>query len=226
MTYLKELQSVNGGGRVDWEAQKFLQEGMVAVQRGFSILEFIMVMALVSIMGIVVAPLIFRGGDTINISSMARKIMADMRYAQELGMARRATASFPQPVRSRMVFDTVNNRYEIKMVNDSDGDGIWGEAGEEEYATDPATRGSFSVQLNSGSYSGISISSATFSSASCNPSALKPAVEFDLFGVPYCIDGVSGISSKIDSPGTVVISKGADTAAISVRQNTGMVTLP
>lgn len=188
--------------------------------RGFTLIELIIVMLLVVIMAAVVISFIFREGTTMTITAMAKKIRADMQYAQELAMARRASSGFTQPVRARVVFDTANEKYDLRMVNDSDGDNKWGEGGEWEYTKDPSTGGDFTVQLNSGNYNGITVDSASFSATGC-PS--QPVLEFDSIGIPYCVDTTSGISTRIDAEGNVVISKAGESMTIRVTQNTGRV---
>jgi len=188
--------------------------------RGFTLIEFLLVIVLIAIVLGVSVSLLSRGWSGMTITAMAKKLRSDMRYTQALAMAMRSSSSLSQPIRARVIFDTTNEKYDIKVVNDSDGDKVWGEAGEVEYAKDPSTGGDFTVQLNSGNYSGIAIDSATFSATGCTSSAI---VEFDSMGVPYCINSSDQTSIKMDSSGTAVISKAGESATITVVQNTGRV---
>ncbi|HCY18965.1 MAG: hypothetical protein A2X87_08290 [Deltaproteobacteria bacterium GWC2_42_51] len=190
--------------------------------RGFTLIEFVLVIILATIVLGVTVSLLSRGWTGITITAMAKKLRSDIQYAQELAMTERATTSFSRPMRTRVIFDTTNEKYDIKIVNDSDGDEIWGEAAETEFARDPSTGGDFTVQLNTGDYKSIVIGSASFSATACTASAV---LEFDSMGNPYCVSGgVGGASTKMDSAGTVTISKSGDTATITVTQNSGRVT--
>src|SRR3989338_5097170 len=199
--------------------------------KGFSIIELVVVMIIVSIVAAVTIPLIFRGGATMTVAAMARKIKSDIQYAQEMAMARRASTGFAQPVRARIIFDTAAESYNIVMVNDADGDNLWGEAGppqEWEYATDPFTRDSFTLSLNipDTPYTGITINSASFPATGCTSHATNPVLEFDSLGIPYCVNnGVGGTSVRMDSPGSVSISKAGETATVNITQNTGRVSI-
>lgn len=188
--------------------------------RGFTLIELLLVMVLVTIVLGVSVSLLSRGWSGITITAMAKKFRSDIQYAQALAMAMRSSSSLSQPIRSRVIFDTTNEKYDIKVVNDADKDNKWGESGEAEYAKDPATGGDFTVQLNSGSYSGIVIDSASFSATGCTSSAI---VEFDSMGVPYCVNSADQTSIKMDSSGTAVISKAGESATLTVVQNTGRV---
>lgn len=192
--------------------------------KGFSLIELIMVMALVAIVSAVVVPLIFRGGATMTVAAMARKIKADIQYAQEMAMAKNNLAQVwtgaawcpaqPQNYRTRMNFAV--NQYEI--YNDQDGDGTWGEnpnaCNVSEDIVNPATRESFFlIQLTGDPYTGITLS-ANFGGT------IPGVLEFDALGVPYDSDG-----NKLTTEKDVIISKSGETATVRITQNTGKVSI-
>lgn len=194
-------------------------------KKGFSILELIMVMALVAIVAAVVVPLIFRGGSTMTAAAMARKIKSDIQYAQEVAMAKNNLAQVwtgaawcpaqPQNYRIRMNFAA--NQYEI--YNDQNGNGTWGEnpntCNVSEDIVNPVTRESFFlIQLTSDPYTGITLS-ANFGGAT--PGVL----EFDSLGIPYDSDG-----NRLTTEKDVIISKSGETATVRVTQNTGRAFIP
>lgn len=196
--------------------------------RGFTIIELVMVIILIAVVLAVSVSLLSRGWSGMTITAMAKKLRSDTQYAQEIAMIRRASSSFSQPVRARITFDTTGETYNVKIVNDSDGDGKWGETSpaEWEYAKDPSTGGNFIVTLNTGSYNGIVIDSASFAATGCTPSATVAILEFDSMGIPYCVDNTAGTSTKTDSQGSVSISKASNTATVNVTQNTGRASIP
>ena len=158
-------------------------------QRGFTLIELVMIIVLVGIIAFTVAP---RLGDTTstNSSAFADKLRADIRYAQNLAMTENQryrvyvnTAPSPAP-----------NGYAV--MNDTNGNGTWGEAGE--IAQDPAGTGSLSVTLNTGKYSGITVST--------------PAggyIEFNSLGSPTVGGGAVVTVSPGGSTVTITVQTGA-----------------
>ncbi len=132
-------------------------------QRGFTLIELVMVLVLIAILAAFVAPKL---GDvtTTKAGAFHDKLRADVRYAQNLAMT--------QNQRYRVYFNTApspNPGYAV--VNDANGDG-WGVTGANEFAQNPAG-GNLSVTLNAGDYAGITVST--------------PAggfIEFNSLGVP------------------------------------------
>jgi len=127
-------------------------------QKGFTLIELVMVIVLIAIIAVVAAP---RLGNVSSVKAAAfrDKLKTDIRYAQNLAM-------------------TQNRRYRVyfngnpapaagyAVVYDTSG-GTWASYG---YAQDPAISGNLSVTLNSGDYAGIT------AAATANP------VEFNSLG--------------------------------------------
>ena len=83
--------------------------------RGFTLIEFVLVIILATIVLGVTVSLLSRGWTGITITAMAKKLRSDIQYAQELAMTERATTSFSRPMRTRVIFDTTNEKYDIKI---------------------------------------------------------------------------------------------------------------
>lgn len=115
---------------------------------GFTLIEAVLIILLLAILAAVAIPRMGAVTDT-KAAATAGKIKSDIRYAQELAMTRNQ--------RYRVYFNTspapTPDGYAV--VNDADGDGNWGEAGE--FAQDPTLSGNLSVTLNSGDYAGVTV---------------------------------------------------------------------
>lgn len=192
-------------------------------ERGFTLIELVMVIALIAIVSVTVGVMMFRGTASVDTFAFARKVQDDIRYAQ--GLAMRGTkiegpsASNPNPkFRYRIQFNTANancpGASQYTIVNDLDNDGLWGET-EAESARLPSTGAQFfCVSLEAGDFKGFTIT-ADFGGASA-PGAL----EYDNMGIPYDSDGARLTASK-----TVTVTKAGESAVITITPNTGLVTL-
>ncbi|MBI5970820.1 MAG: prepilin-type N-terminal cleavage/methylation domain-containing protein [Deltaproteobacteria bacterium] len=198
----------------------------MAKKTGFTLIEVIMVMAVAAILFVAVAPSMLKGAGAVSALSFAKKLRSDMRYAQTLAMTRYKLNTPPSvnpEFRYRIRFNAAdaNCPYasQYTIVNDADGNGLWGEnpnaAGAVESARDPSTGDDyFCVRLDSGNFSGFTIS-ANFGGA-------EPGVlEFDTYGRPYNSDKTALASSV-----TVTITRGVESASILVTPNTGRVYTP
>lgn len=156
-----------------------------------------MILVLVGILAAFAAP---RIGDiaTTKAGAFVDKLRADIRYAQDLAMT--------QNRRYRVYFNAApspNPGYAV--VNDADGNGTWGGAGE--VATDPAGSGSLNIALNTGQYSGITFSAVGFSGN---------YVEFNSLGVPFDSAGAFAVNKVITlSPGGTTVTVTAQTGAVN-----------
>jgi prepilin-type N-terminal cleavage/methylation domain-containing protein len=157
-------------------------------RKGFTLIELVIIIILIGIIAVVVAPKL---GDvtTTKASSFRDKLKADIRYAQNLAMS--------QNRRYRVFFNTApspNPGYAV--VNDANGNGTWGEAGE--IAMDPAGGGNLSVTLNAGQYAGITVST--------------PAggfIEFNSLGTP------TAAATLTITPGGQTVTITAQTGAVN-----------
>ncbi len=167
------------------------------MQRGFTIIELVMILTLIAILAAVAIPRFSSYGATKQRNAVL-KIASDIRYAQN-----RATTT---QMRHRMNFNT-STTYDIQFCN-----GIYNTAActcpAWVLATDPYTRGSFQINLNN-----------DFSGASISTPAAGSWLEFDSLGRPY----VNPCS--VTSAGTTVTVAYAGEAniPIGIQQQTGMV---
>lgn len=153
-----------------------------------------MVLVLLGILAVIAIPQVGNMAGT-RASATARKLQSDIAYAQNLAMTR----NLPH----RVYFNTAPAPASgYAVVNDTDGDGNWGEAGE--FAKDPSDIGNLSVTLNTGIYAGVTISGGTFAGT---------FVHFNTLGVPT-------------AGGTVIVSGGGISQTVVVLQETGSVSIP
>jgi MSHA pilin protein MshC len=159
-------------------------------QRGFTLIELVMVLVLIGIIALFAAP---RLGNipTTKAFSLADKLRADIRYAQNLAMTR--NQRYRVYVNNSPAPAGPGGGYAV--VNDANGNGTWGEAGE--FAQDPAGTGNLSVVLDAGDYAGITVSPNTF-------------IEFNSLGSP-----TTGGTTLTVSPGGTTLTVTAETGAVN-----------
>ncbi len=164
-------------------------------QRGFTLVEVVIVLVLLGILAVVAIPQVGNMAGT-RASATARKLQSDIAYAQSLAMTR----NLPH----RVYFNTAPAPASgYAVVNDANGNGSWGEAGE--FVADPVNLGAnLSVALNTGSYAGVTISGGSFAGT---------FVHFNTLGVPT-------------AGGTVIVSGGGVPQTVAVQTETGRVSIP
>lgn len=172
-------------------------------ERGFTLVEVVLIIVLLMILAAGALP---RAGNMAGTkaAATARKLQSDIAYAQQLAMV--------QNQRYRVYFNTPPQTPAsgYSVVNNADGDGVWGEAGE--FAVDPANSvANLSVTLNAGDYAGITISAVGFSGS---------YVEFSTLGVPY--DGGGALAAAK----SVSVAGGGVTRTVTVQPQTGKVSSP
>jgi len=122
--------------------------------RGFTLIELVMVIVIVGILAVIAVPR-FESFYAIKLDGATKKVVSDIRYAQQLAIARHEDY--------RVVFDVANNNYEVRRVSDGS------------FATDPFTRADFIVNFNTDAqYKGIRISNTNFGGT----------LQFDWQGIP------------------------------------------
>jgi MSHA pilin protein MshC len=171
---------------------------LVMKRNGFTLIELVMVIVLIGILAVIAAPKL-PNITTTNAGAFADKLRADIRYAQDLAMAR--------GLRYRVYFNAVPAPAQgYAVVNDANGNGTWGEAGE--IASDPAGSGNLTVTLNTGNYAGITISVVGFTGS---------YVEFNSLGVPFDGGGVLAAAKSVTATG------GTANWTVTVQAQTGAV---
>jgi len=157
---------------------------------GFTLVELVMVLVLIGILAVFAAPKMLSVTST-KSDTFARKLRADIRYAQNLAMSENR--------RYRVYLNTSPGPAKgYAVVNDANGNGTWGEAGE--IAADPAGGGSLSIALDTGDFVGITVST--------------PAggfIEFDSLGRPTA----GGGTVLTVSPGGLTVTITAQTGAVN-----------
>ena len=165
--------------------------------RGFTLIELVMILVLLGILAAFAVPRLGNVTAT-NAGAFTDKLRADIRYAQNLAMS--------QNRRYRVYFNAApapNPGYAV--VNDADGNGTWGGAGE--VARDHAGGGPLSVTLNAGQYAGITLSAPGFAGN---------YVEFNSLGVPFDSAGALTVSRNVTvAPGGTTVTVTAQTGAVN-----------
>lgn len=167
------------------------------MQRGFTIIELVMVLILLAVLAAVAIPR-FSGYGGMKQGNAVLKIASDIRYAQN-----KATTT---QQRYRINFNSTTT-YDIQFCN-----GIYNTAActcpAWVYATEPYTNGPFQVDLNN-EFSGVTISSP----------APGSWLEFDSLGRPY----VSPCSATSTGTTVTVSYSGETDRNIVIQAQTGMV---
>lgn len=113
-----------------------------------------MVIVVVGILSAVAIPR-FQSFYYIKLNGAMKKVIADIRYAQQLAISRHESYN--------IIFNTADETYEVRRVSDSS------------YASNPFSRGSFIVNFTSDpQYNGIKIDSTSFGGT----------LQFDWQGIP------------------------------------------
>ncbi|MBU1853798.1 MAG: prepilin-type N-terminal cleavage/methylation domain-containing protein [Candidatus Omnitrophica bacterium] len=163
-------------------------------KRGFTLIELIFIIAVVGILAAIAIPKIDLTNLRINLA--AEKMQADIRYTQRLAMDIQK--------RTRVSFSTASDNYTVYIENSP---GSW------ITATDPRTRGNFTIQLNQDEFVGVDITWVFFNVANRD-------LLFDMFGTPYDYNTATGIATPLADPARVRVNRRRD---IRVTQNTGRV---
>lgn len=159
------------------------------MERGFTLIEAVLIILLLAILAAVAIPRMV-DVTTTKAAATSEKIKSDIRYAQELAMTRNQ--------RYRIYFNTAPAQTPdgYAVVNDADGDGNWGEAGE--FAQNPTLSGNLSVTLNSGDYTGVTVSLSS-----------GDYIEFNSLGRPTTGGGTTITVNPGGQPLTVYAETGA-----------------
>ena len=170
---------------------------------GFTLIELVIVIIIISILGLAVNALIGNTNST-KAFGTARKIQSDIIFTQEQAMSHR--------VHYRIMFSPLSNSYTIQQCNTWGVSSctIWGNIADPSSNTAP-----FTVNLNSGSYSGVTLPSTTFTSN---------YLEFNSAGIP--LDGnvtcgtapcpFSVVESVTLNPGPITVSVTPGTGNTSI----------
>ena len=172
--------------------------------RGFTIIELVMVIIVVSILAAVAVPQFARHWTGIKLGNATMKIASDIRYAQNRATTtqQRSRVSFLSPT-------TYEVRYCTAYDNTPD---VCNCTGAWNYATDPYSRGDFQINLNN-DFSGVTISGI-----------LNDCIEFDSLGRPYYnANCTTATSCNSSAQSQVTVQYSGNNKIITVLPQTGMV---
>lgn len=188
-------------------------------RRGFTLIELIMVMVITSVLALTAQQAI-QGLDSTRLHGAARKLRADIRYAQTLAMARRVSAS-AEPAGYGVQFDpNPQNRYRVFKVSD-------GVNASDPFTGDPGLNGAdwtsgFRVVYTSDQeLQGVSLVSTSFSVA-----GFSNELRFDSVGRPWRRDAGNGNSFiLLSADGQVTIRQqgSGETMIVTITPDTGRV---
>lgn len=155
-------------------------------QRGFSIIEIITVMVLISALAAVIVPALYDSYISIAQTSAVKQVVRDLQYAEEYALAKRDTVW--------VEFDVPGNSYRIYGGNTT-----------AEKALIEGTRGvhDFIVQLGVGEYVQVALTSANFDGS--------PNFMIDHFGIP--ILNTNG-TVVLNSSDTISVAAGIGTVRL------------
>lgn len=117
-------------------------QNRAANERGFTLVELIIVLTIASILAAVFVARFDTAHESLQFDGMIRKIAADVRYAREMALTGGQG--------TRVYIEQGNNRYSLRWA-----DGV--------YMTNPMGGGNFVVDLGHGDFGSVQITSTAFS---------------------------------------------------------------
>lgn len=192
---------------------------------GFTLIELIMVLVLLSILAATAAPYLFRGSSAVTVRAFARKVADDVRYAQGLAM-RRSNLDSPAATNPYFLYRINFNAAapfcagasQYNITSDADNNGAWGEnpnsSGLVESARNPSDGSSFfCISLAAGDWAGYTVA-ADFGGS------VPGVLAFDTLGAPRDSEGAALAAAR-----TITVSKGGESAIVSITPHTGLAVL-
>jgi len=162
----------------------------------FTVIELIMVIAIIGILAITAIPR-FKVHSQIKVEGGAKKLASDIKYVQ--------TAAISGHIDVRIVFDIVNDNYRVEYYDFNSSS--W------RPLQDPFTRGDMGMDFQTDyQYGGIEISEVDFEGTH--------TLRFNWRGTPQSSGG-----SDLSSPGTVILTYKGESVVIEVTPQTGKVSI-
>lgn len=164
--------------------------------KGVTLIELVILIAVISILGLIAIPSIAGTLNSLGINLAAMKLAGDVRYARELALSQHKVCGLEALAAS--------NSYQVFCVT----------GGAKVLITDPLKR--VSMAMNYGTqveFSGVAITAVDFcQGASCATQELR----FNEFGIPRDVGG-----TVFTTPATITITKGGVSKTVNVTQETG-----
>ena len=167
-------------------------EFKTAVPRGFSLLELVLVTAIIAVLAGIAVPRFGRASGRYRADLAARRIVADLAYLQSV--ARRSSCL------KRVAFDSGANQYTLGGIADMDQPSQF-----------------YTVNLSDSRY-GADLASASFQNTNGYISTI--ALSFDMWGRPQCGDPPGNPMAPLASS-AIVVQVGAESRTITVDPVTG-----
>jgi len=160
--------------------------------RGFTLVEVVLVTAIVAVLAGIAVPRFGRASGRYRADLAARRVAADLAYLQSA--ARRSSGL------KRAAFDSAANQYTLGGIADMDQPSQF-----------------YTVNLSDSRY-GADLASASFQNT--NGYVSTTAISFDMWGRPQCGDPPGNPMAPLTS-GSIVVQVGAESRTITVDPTTG-----
>ena len=164
-------------------------------QKGVTLIEFILVIVILSIIAIIVMPNILGTLQNLRLQAAAERLMSDIRYVRELALSHHDVYGIE--------FNQAGNSYQIFSW-----DGL-----NKTILTDPHKGTTFLVDYDDlEEYNGVTINSV---SSCVGIGCLTDEIRIDAFGTPY-----DATNSAYTSQATIVLKNGSFTRTVQVTHET------
>ncbi len=151
-------------------------------ERGVTFLELIILIVVIGILSYLGMANLSNSNESIKESSLAKKVLADVRYAQEMAMSHGQLVKF--------IVETGQNRYSLKWADNS-------------YLQTPMAEEDFIVDVDDGYFVGVSISSTGFTNGTLKFDAQgTPLNDLATLGVETTLMQLNGSTTLRVIPGT------------------------
>lgn len=164
------------------------------IRRGFTLIEILMVVAILGITSAVVLPQ-FSSHGSMDVASAAREVAADLLYAQNLAIT---TGNY-----TYVVFDTTNNKYDLMSS-----------VSPKVIITQPVQHTPYEMVFGTGALKSVSPGTISFDG--------QTTLAFDALGVPYSYNSSTQTLTAL-AAGSIILQSGDYTLTVSIQPYSGEV---